>query len=37
LAERATTEDKAGNYDVAAEAYLAAADWLIHATKCEYF
>jgi hypothetical protein len=36
LAEQATTEDKAGNHEIAVEAYMAASEWFIHATKCEY-
>ncbi|CAF4353776.1 unnamed protein product [Rotaria sp. Silwood2] len=33
FAERATSEDKAHNYEIAAEAYMAAADWFMHAIK----
>ncbi|CAF4002625.1 unnamed protein product, partial [Rotaria sordida] len=33
FAERATSEDKAHNYETAVEAYMAAADWFMHAIK----
>ncbi|CAF3543956.1 unnamed protein product [Rotaria socialis] len=33
FAERATTEDKAENYEAAAQAYMAATEWLLHAVK----
>ncbi|CAF4581549.1 unnamed protein product, partial [Rotaria magnacalcarata] len=33
FAERATIEDKAKNYEAAAQAYMAATEWLLHATK----
>jgi len=35
LAEQATAEDRAGNATVAIEAYMAASDWFMHATKCK--
>ncbi|CAF3402097.1 unnamed protein product [Rotaria socialis] len=33
FAERATTEDKAENYEAAAQAYMAATEWLLHVVK----
>ncbi|CAF0776148.1 unnamed protein product [Rotaria sp. Silwood1] len=33
FAECATSEDKAQNYEVAAQAYMAAANWFLHAVK----
>ncbi len=36
FAERATLADKAHNYEVAEPAYMTAADWFIHATKCKW-
>ena len=35
-AEQATAEDKAHNYEVAAEHYMTAAEWLMQAVKCNY-
>jgi hypothetical protein len=33
-AEQATAEDKAQNYEAAAQHYMTAADWLMQALKC---
>ena len=33
-AEQATAEDKAQNYEAAAQHYMTAADWLMQAMKC---
>lgn len=34
-AEQATAEDKAHNYEAAAQHYMTAADWLFQAMKCK--
>ena len=34
-AEQATAEDKAHNYEAAAQHYMTAADWLMQAMKCQ--
>lgn len=35
-AEQATAEDKAQNYEAAAQHYMTAADWLMQAMKCNF-
>lgn len=35
-AEQATTEDRAQNYEAAVQHYMTAAEWLMHAVKCEF-